>query len=82
MESLCKNSYGCLSHVDGAIGTELDYTGVHTCLRCQTRAIDILQFMIGEPIEWCIDEWVRTSKVQEKLEGMLLYQVLRRDGLV
>lgn len=82
MKSLCGNSYGCLSDVDNGIGTEMDYTGTHTCFRCEAIAMDILQFFLGEEIEFVhflgeAGEWECSSKVLERLEELTLYQALK-----
>lgn len=78
MKSLCGNSYGCLSYTNMAIGFEFGVEGgIHACSRCMSRAIAIVEFFVGEPIEWVIDEWVPSSKRMEKLESMILYQALK-----
>lgn len=83
-KSMCGDSYGCMTHHDdGTMGTELDHLASifseHICSRCQSMALDILRFMIGEDIEFVsvFDEWERKSRIQERLESMLLYKVLR-----
>lgn len=84
MKSLCGNSYGCLSDVDGAIGTELDYTGARTCSRCESMAKAIVEFFIGEEIEFvtALDEWVKKSEIMERLLDTVLGQALHAQGII
>lgn len=77
MKSLCGNTYGCMSAVNNAVGTELDWNGEHLCGGCVRIAISFLEFAIGDTVEWVVNEWVPKSKVMDKLESMILWQALK-----
>jgi hypothetical protein len=81
--SLCNSSYGCLSlhNEDGTMGETMDYAGVHTCLVCESIAVSIISFLVGEEIEFVMfcDEWVRKSQIQGRLEDLLLFQILKPE---
>jgi hypothetical protein len=78
--SLCGNAFGCLTfNEDGTMGEELTTDGFsRPCPGCEDRAVFLLEFMLGESIEFMLvfDEWERKSKIQERLESMLLFRVL------
>lgn len=84
MQSLCGNSYGCSSLVDGAIGEEMDWAGIYTCSRCTFRAKSIVQFLIGEEIEFVptFEEWMKSSQVLDRLFDTLLGRALQAQGLI
>jgi hypothetical protein len=83
--SLCGNSYGCLTlhDEDGTMGTELSPfdKGTYTCGQCQTMAVALISFLVGEEIEFVMfcDEWVLKSHIQARLEDMLLFQLLKPE---
>lgn len=79
MKSLCGDKYGCLSHVDNAIGSVINWNGDWPCGRCMDIAIPFLEFAIGEPISWVVDGWVPKRLVMEKLESMILWQALKPE---
>lgn len=65
MESLCGNSYGCLD------GEEMVYTGaIVPCSRCRMRQIAIIEFIVGEEIEFFLDDWWLKSTVDKFLAPM------------
>jgi hypothetical protein len=79
VESLCGDSFGCCCVGESQIGTVLDWNGEFDCGSCKGIAVDILSFIIGEPIEFvlALNEWVPSSKVMERLSELILFQALQ-----
>lgn len=84
MRSICGNSYGCSSIQDNTVGEEMDYNGIYFCFRCTSIAKSIVEFFVGEEIEFMVslEEWERKSRVMDRLMDTLLGRALVAQGII